>query len=482
IFLLKIPSKIKQGENGQKAIQMLDDMRRPFLEIKEAESRLIETGNIKSAYSDFSKAVESADSRLFRYKQLAQYNPDLFRNVVQLSKVYEEWVITERYLFDYYHAISLYDLGIASERLLNTMSRLGDGEIPIHEDISAGSKANHALMTLAGLLFLYLIGLVLLQQRARARTFQILLHDRSSALKLVEEKSGELETALLKSESASRAKSDFLSNMSHELRTPLNSVIGFSEVLTEGLAGSITDEQKEYVLNIWKSGRHLLRLINDIMDLSKIEAGKMELELSDFDLKQLIEGCLLLFKEKSIKHSIGLRSDIPYDTCLITADERKIKQVILNLLGNAFKFMDDGGSVSVQARLVHCSQSTVHGEEKSSQFTVHGQSSSQFTVHSSQIEKESSAVNSEPSTVNRELADFIEISVTDTGIGISSEDQKRLFQPFQQLESTLTKKYEGTGLGLSISKKIVELHGGRIWVESEEGKGSRFIFIIPIRK
>ncbi|MBI3378668.1 MAG: HAMP domain-containing histidine kinase [Nitrospirae bacterium] len=270
--------------------------------------------------------------------------------------------------------------------------------------------------------------------------------------------------------------------MSHELRTPLNSVIGFSEVLTEGLAGSITDEQKEYVLNIWKSGRHLLRLINDIMDLSKIEAGKMELELSDFDLKQLIEGCLLLFKEKSIKHSIGLRSDIPYDTCLITADERKIKQVILNLLGNAFKFMDDGGSVSVQARLVHCSQSTVHGEEKSSQFTVHGQSSSQFTVHSSQIEKESSAVNSEPSTVNRELADFIEISVTDTGIGISSEDQKRLFQPFQQLESTLTKKYEGTGLGLSISKKIVELHGGRIWVESEEGKGSRFIFIIPIRK
>ncbi|MBI3378669.1 MAG: hypothetical protein HY035_09790 [Nitrospirae bacterium] len=193
IFILNIPSKIKQGENGQKAIQMLDDMRRPFLEIKEAESRLIETGNIKSAYSDFSKAVESADSRLFRYKQLAQYNPDLFRNVVQLSKVYEEWVITERYLFDYYHAISLYDLGIASERLLNTMSRLGDGEIPIHEDISAGSKANHALMTLAGLLFLYLIGLVLLQQRARARTFQILLHDRSSALKLVEEKSGELE-------------------------------------------------------------------------------------------------------------------------------------------------------------------------------------------------------------------------------------------------------------------------------------------------
>ena len=135
-------------------------MRRPFLEIKEAESRLIETGNIKSAYSDFSKAVESADSRLFRYKQLAQYNPDLFRNVVQLSKVYEEWVITERYLFDYYHAISFYDMGIANEGFLNTMSRLGDGEIPIHKDIDLGRNANRMLYIMAGLLFVYMIGLI----------------------------------------------------------------------------------------------------------------------------------------------------------------------------------------------------------------------------------------------------------------------------------------------------------------------------------
>ena len=438
IFILNIPSQIKQGENGQKAIQILDDMRRPFLEIKEAESRLIETGNIKSAYSDFSKAVESADSRLFRYKQLAQYNPDLFRNVVQLSKVYEEWVITERYLFDYYHAISFYDMGIANEGFLNTMSRLGDGEIPIHKDIDLGRNANRMLYIMAGLLFVYMIGLIFLQQQARARTFQILLRDRLSALKLAEEKSGELEAALLKAESASRAKSEFLANMSHELRTPLNSVIGFSEVLTEGLAGSITDEQKEYTQYIWKSGKHLLSLINDILDLSKIEAGKMELELSEFDIKELIQGSMLMFKEKAIKHKIKFTSYIPDDMGVVTADAVKIKQALLNLLGNAFKFTGDGGSVRVAARRVK---------------------------------------SEEPGDF-----DYIEITVEDTGIGISPEDQKILFQPFQQLESTLTKKYAGMGLGLSISKRIVELHGGRIWVESEEGKGSRFIFIIPVRK
>ncbi|MBI5027170.1 MAG: GAF domain-containing protein, partial [Nitrospirae bacterium] len=192
-FMFNLPSKIKQGENGQAAIAMLDAMRRPFLEIKGAESRLLKSGDIKSAYSDFSKAVESADSLLSRYKELAQYNPDLFRNVNELSKAYEKWVTTERYLFDYYHAISLDDLGIANSVFLITMNQLGEGEIPIHQDISIGRKANRVLMILSGLLFLYLIGLVLLQQRARARTLQALLYDRSSALELAEKTTTELE-------------------------------------------------------------------------------------------------------------------------------------------------------------------------------------------------------------------------------------------------------------------------------------------------
>lgn len=231
---------------------------------------------------------------------------------------------------------------------------------------------------------------------------------------------------------ASRAKSDFLANMSHELRTPLNSILGFSEVLQDQLFGQLNEKQQEYVSYILGSGRHLLDLINDILDLAKVEAGKMTLEAGSFPLQALLESAMNMFKEKAIKHGIAM--DLDLDPAMvgdtIEADERKLKQILFNLLSNAVKFTPDGGAVRVRAER--------DGE-------------------------------------------FLKIIVADTGIGIKPEDISKLFHSFTQLESPYAKQYEGTGLGLSLTKKLVELHGGRIWVESEWGKGSSFFFTIPTR-
>ncbi len=266
----------------------------------------------------------------------------------------------------------------------------------------------------------------------------------------------ELAEANIRLAEASRAKSDFLANMSHELRTPLNSILGFSEVLQDELYGKLNEKQKIYAENIYASGKHLLDLINDILDLSKVESGKMELELSAFLLRDVLNMSMTLLKEKAMKHGITLAVDIDTEADIeIEADERKLKQIMFNLLSNAVKFTTDGGSVRVSARKVHSSQITVHGQEE---------------------------VSGEPSTVNRELADFIEISVSDTGIGIKPEDMPRLFKEFSQVESAYEKKYEGTGLGLALTKRFVELHGGSIWAESKWGKGSKFTFIMPVKQ
>ena len=231
-------------------------------------------------------------------------------------------------------------------------------------------------------------------------------------------------------EAANKAKSDFLANMSHELRTPLNAIIGFSELMSTGLGGPLTDQQKEYVADIFTSGQHLLSLINDILDLSKVEAGKMELQMSEFSIKKLLENSISLFKEKAYKQSLQMTFEIAEGLDTMTGDERKIRQVLFNLVSNATKFTPDGGKIHTVAALA---------DDK----------------------------------------DFLEFSVLDTGIGISREDQKKLFTPFQQVDVRLTREYKGTGLGLSLCKKLVELHGGRIWIESEADKGSRFIFVIP---
>jgi GAF domain-containing protein len=238
----------------------------------------------------------------------------------------------------------------------------------------------------------------------------------------------EIEDKSRQIEAANRHKSEFLANMSHELRTPLNAIIGFSEVLGERMFGELNEKQAEYTDDILSSGRHLLSLINEILDLSKVEAGRMELELATFDLPLAIDNARTFVRERAAKHGINL--DVTVDERLgdFVGDERKIKQILLNLLSNAVKFTPEGGRIGIKARQADGS---------------------------------------------------VEISVSDTGIGIAPEDQARIFEEFRQVGGNYAHKKEGTGLGLTLAKKFVELHGGKIWVESEVGKGSRFIFTLP---
>jgi signal transduction histidine kinase len=239
----------------------------------------------------------------------------------------------------------------------------------------------------------------------------------------------EIEDKSRQIEAANRHKSEFLANMSHELRTPLNAIIGFSEVLGERLFGELNDKQAEYTEDILSSGRHLLSLINEILDLSKVEAGRMELELAAFDLPLAIDNARTFVRERATRHGITVDVAIDERLGVFVGDERKIKQILLNLLSNAVKFTPEGGRIGINAR----------------------QSNS-----------------------------AVEISVIDTGIGIAPEDQPRIFEEFRQVGSDYEHKSEGTGLGLTLAKKFVELHGGNIWVESEVGKGSKFTFTLPV--
>ncbi len=229
-------------------------------------------------------------------------------------------------------------------------------------------------------------------------------------------------------EIANQHKSDFLANMSHELRTPLNAIIGFSEVLLEKMFGEVNEKQLDYLQDIHSSGKHLLSLINDILDLSKIEAGRMDLDIAEFDLRSALQNAMTLVKERAQRHGIELNLEADAAIGAFRADERKFKQIMLNLLSNAVKFTPEGGKIGVRAKPV---------------------------------------------------GNAVEIAVTDTGVGIAPEDQKSVFDEFKQVGRDYTKKAEGTGLGLALTKRFVELHGGSIRLESTPGKGSTFTVTIP---
>jgi signal transduction histidine kinase len=296
--------------------------------------------------------------------------------------------------------------------------------------------------------------------RERTRALEDINLELRVLNKELELRSQEAEYAKLQSIEASRAKTDFLANMSHELRTPLNSIIGFSGILQDELYGKLNAKQREYVSDILGSGTHLLELINDILDLAKVEAGKLELALSSFPLRNILNISMSMLKEEAIKHDINLSLYIKPDADVeLEADERKLKQIMFNLLSNALKFTADGGSVSVQARFLEVEKMRSYEDMKR------------------QAPQPLNFLTSKPPDRN-----CIEISVEDTGIGIKPEDLPKLFKEFSQIESVYTKTYEGTGLGLALTKRLVELLGGRIWVESEFGKGSKFTFVIPIKQ
>jgi signal transduction histidine kinase len=218
--------------------------------------------------------------------------------------------------------------------------------------------------------------------------------------------------------------------MSHELRTPLNAVIGFSEVLLERMFGDLNPKQEEYLHDIVASGRHLLSLINDILDLAKVEAGRMDLDLAAFSLPAALDNALTLVRERAARHGIPVACRVDAGNDRIVADERKFKQIVLNLLSNAIKFTPEGGRIDLSAA---------------------------------------------PSD------GLVEISVADTGIGIAPEDQEAIFEEFRQVGADYGRKREGTGLGLALARKFVELHGGRIWVKSRVGTGSTFTFTLPVQ-
>ena len=287
-------------------------------------------------------------------------------------------------------------------RLSDMATRLGGGDLTARVKLKSGDEVER-------------VGKALNSMADQLQSYTTSLEQK------VSEKTAQLELA-------NQHKSEFLANMSHELRTPLNAVIGFSDVLKEQYFGELNPKQQEYVRDINESGQHLLSLINDILDLSKIEAGHMDLDLTAFSVPMAIDNAFVLVRERALRHRLQLRAQIAPEVTDVVADQRKFKQILINLLTNAVKFSYPGGWVEV---------------------------------------------------VVRRDTNGVMVTVKDSGMGVAAEDHAAIFEEFRQLKSSGSAKLEGTGLGLSLAKSLVELHGGKIWVESELGKGAAFTFTIP---
>jgi signal transduction histidine kinase len=339
------------------------------------------------------------------------------------------------------------DLGAVTDRLATRTRSQTDRLIAQNRSAYASSRDLFIGVGAASILLALMLGFVLASsltgplERTQARLEEIAAGDFSGEVEVpnrdelgalaanVNRMNEELRRVYQELETVSRHKSQFLANMSHELRTPLNAIIGFSELLQQQLPGELNEQQLSYVDDVLEAGRHQLALINDILDLSKVEAGKMELDLSEVSLRSALESGLTMHAGPASRAGIELSLELDPREITVLADERRLRQVVFNLLSNAAKFTPPGGRIDVSARLVN-------GE--------------------------------------------VEVAVSDTGAGVAPRDAELIFEEFRQARENPNSGYEGTGLGLPLSRKLVELHGGRLWAESSPGEGSTFRFTLPV--
>jgi signal transduction histidine kinase len=339
------------------------------------------------------------------------------------------------------------DLGAATDQLASTTRAKTDAVIAQNRSSYVASRNLFIGVGAASILLALLLGVVLSLsvvgpiRRADARLAEIAAGDFSRHLVVpnrdelgalavnLNRMNDELSRLYEELATVSRHKSEFLANMSHELRTPLNAIIGFSELLQQQLFGELNEKQVGYVDDVADAGRHLLSLINDILDLSKVDAGRMELDLSDVSLRDALESGLTMHAERATKAGLELAMTLEPDEIVIRADERKVRQVLFNLLSNAVKFTPAGGRIDVSAQMTD---------------------------------------------------GMVEVAVADNGPGIAAEDQALIFEEFMQARADSGKRREGTGLGLPLSRRFIELHGGRLWVESVEGGRTTFRFTLPV--
>jgi signal transduction histidine kinase len=339
------------------------------------------------------------------------------------------------------------DLRLLSTQLVNATQAQTDALIAQNRDSFSASQRLFIAVAAGSIVLALMLGFALSSllvspiQRMESRVAAITSGDFSGHVSVdnrdelgalaanVNRMNDELERLYGELASVSRHKSEFLANMSHELRTPLNAIIGFSEVLHEQMFGELNEQQLGYVADVLDAGRHLLSLINDILDLSKVEAGRMELQITEVSVPEALKSGLTMHDERATRGGVTLGLSVEPDEILIQADERKLRQVVFNLVSNAVKFTPRGGRIDISARMID---------------------------------------------------GVVEVAVADNGPGIAPEDQEMIFEEFRQVRRDGAPGSEGTGLGLPLSRKFIELHGGRLWVESASGTGSTFRFTLPV--